>query len=94
MLDPIGVVSALRAAVDGVGVGAVTERAEMEWVDGQILMEVFKICTITILKSLETSDQDYQARGKAFFLERIERVHLLLGQLGVIGTMPVQGYLD
>ena len=48
------------------------------------------IGTITILKSLETSDQDYQA----VLFERSEGVHLLLGQFGVIGTMPVQGYLD
>ena len=48
LLDPIGVVSALRTAVDGVGVRAVTERAEREQVDMVRSVEIFKISTVTI----------------------------------------------
>ena len=94
LLDPIGIVSTLGAPIDGVGVRAVTERAEMEWVDGQILMEVFKISTITILKPLETSDQDYQAGVRLFVLKGLRGCICYWGNLEVIGTMPVQGYLD
>lgn len=80
LLDPVGVVSTLRAPVDGVGVGAVTEGAEM----GKVRrVEIFKSSSITILKSLETSDQDYQAGVRLFSLKGLrEGVHLLLGQFG------------
>ena len=47
LFDPIGIVSTLGAPIDGVSVGAVTERAEMEWVRS---VEIFRISTITISK--------------------------------------------
>ena len=77
LLDPVGIVSALRAPVDGVGVGAVAERAAMESVLASSCVLKSAPSPSLNLRLVETSNHDYQAG-----FERSEgcKVRLLLEQ--------------